>query len=54
MTGNSHDAPAGRLLLETLELRDTSVDLLMDRAYEDDLTRLASQVHTRCAAEAQP
>ena len=40
--GNEGDAPAGRLLLETIGKRDETVTLLMDRAYEDDKTRLTA------------
>ncbi|GHT97027.1 hypothetical protein FACS1894142_0480 [Spirochaetia bacterium] len=40
--GNEGDAPAGRLLLETIGKLDETVKLLMDRAYEDDKTRLTA------------
>jgi len=40
--GNEPDANAGRMLLETLEPRRRTVDLAMDRAYCDDLTRMAA------------
>jgi transposase len=40
--GNVPDAQAGRLLLETLGKQEITVDLLMDRAYEDDMTRLTA------------
>lgn len=40
--GNVPDAQAGRLLLEILGKQEASVSLLMDRAYEDDLTRLTA------------
>ena len=40
--GNEPDASAGRLLLETLDPRETTVDLAMDRAYSDDLTRMTA------------
>ena len=36
------DAWAGRLLLETVGPLERTVQLLMDRAYEDDLTRLTA------------
>jgi len=36
--GNAHDAPEGRLLLDSLNNAD-GVALLMDRAYESDDTR---------------
>ncbi len=46
--GQSHDAPQGRLLLETVGTQKykynySSVPLLMDRAYEDDETRYIAQ-----------
>jgi transposase len=46
--GNKHDAPQGRLLLETIGTQKFKRDykplpLLMDRAYEDDLTRYIAQ-----------
>ena len=37
--GHRHDAPEGRKLLSTLEPVDTTVYMLMDRAYEGDETR---------------
>ena len=37
--GQSHDAPEGRHLLETLEPPETVIPMLMDRAYEGDETR---------------
>jgi transposase len=40
--GNVADARAGRLLLETVGPLERTVPLLMDRAYEDDLTRLTA------------
>jgi transposase len=40
--GNVHDAQAGRLLLETLGKQENTVDLLMDKAYEDDVTRFTA------------
>ncbi|GHT94753.1 hypothetical protein FACS1894141_2020 [Spirochaetia bacterium] len=40
--GNEGDAPAGRRLLETIGKLDETVKLLMDRAYEDDKTRLTA------------
>lgn len=36
--GNSHDAPEGRKLIESIKTVQ-SCHLLMDRAYEDDATR---------------
>ncbi len=46
--GQEHDAPQGRLLLETVGTQKykqnfNSVPLLMDRAYEDDETRYIAQ-----------
>ena len=41
--GQCHDAPQGRLLLETVGKQRESIPLLMDRAYEDDLTRFTAQ-----------
>ena len=40
--GNVPDAQAGRLLLETLGKQQTTVDLLMDKAYQDDITRFTA------------
>jgi transposase len=40
--GNASDAVEGRLLLETVGPLAESAALLMDRAYEDDLTRLTA------------
>jgi transposase len=40
--GNVTDAEAGRLLLESLGPLEQTVNLLMDRAYEDDKTRLTA------------
>ena len=46
--GQAHDAPQGRLLLDTIgtqkyQYNFQSVPLLMDRAYEDDETRYTAQ-----------
>ena len=41
--GQLHDAPQGRLLMETVGMQETMIPLLMDRAYEDDLTRYTAQ-----------
>lgn len=41
--GQAHDAPQGRLLLETVGKQKKIVPLLMDKAYEDDLTRYIAQ-----------
>ena len=40
--GNVPDAQAGRLLLEVLGKQESTIDLIMDRAYEDDTTRLTA------------
>jgi transposase len=37
--GGCYDAPQGRKLLESQGLIDTNISLLMDRAYEGDITR---------------
>jgi transposase len=42
--GQRHDAPQGRLLMETVDKPDNYTPLLMDRAYEDDLTRYTAQI----------
>lgn len=42
--GQDHDAPLGRLLLETVGKQDTLTPLLMDRAYEDNDTRYIAQM----------
>ena len=39
-----HDAPLGRLLMETVGRQKIWIPLLMDRAYEDDQTRLTAQL----------
>ena len=41
--GNAHDAPQGRLLMDTVGKLKTVVQTLMDRAYEDDYTRYIAQ-----------
>lgn len=41
--GNAHDAPQGRILIETITKEKTYSPLLMDRAYEDDYTRYIAQ-----------
>jgi len=41
-SGNTHDAPAGRELLEKIGRRKETIALLMDRAYEDYETRLTA------------
>ena len=42
--GQQHDAPFGRLLMETIGRQKSWTPLLMDMAYEDDETRLAAQL----------
>jgi transposase len=42
--GQQHDAPYGRLLMETVGRQETWKPLLMDRAYEDESTRLTAQL----------
>ena len=42
--GQRHGAPSGRLLMETVGKQKTWIPLLMDRAYEDDNTRLTAQL----------
>jgi transposase len=37
--GQLHDAPQGRLLMETVGKQKSSIPVIMDRAYEDDQTR---------------
>jgi transposase len=39
---NVPNAQAGRLLMETLGKQETTINLLMDRAYEDNTTRLTA------------
>jgi len=41
--GNRHDAPQGRILMETVGKLKTVIDLIMDRAFEDDFTRYIAQ-----------
>ena len=42
--GQLHDAPQGRILMETVGKQETTIPLLMDRAYEDDYTRFTAQM----------
>ena len=42
--GQCHDAPQGRLLMETVGKQEHLTPLIMDRAYEDDLTRYIAQM----------
>jgi transposase len=37
--GEAHDAPQGRLLMDTVGKLESSTLLVMDKAYEDDQTR---------------
>jgi len=41
--GNSHDAPLGRLLMETAGKQKSIKPIIMDRAYEDNETRYMAQ-----------
>jgi len=41
--GQFHDAPYGRLLMETVGKLKSVIALVMDRAYEDDWTRYIAQ-----------
>ena len=41
--GQLHDAPQGRLLMDTVGKLKNSIPLVMDRAYEDDYTRYIAQ-----------
>ena len=41
--GQQHDAPQGRLLMETVGKLKTAIPLVMDRAYQDDFTRYTAQ-----------
>ena len=41
--GQLHDAPQGRLLMETVGKLKFAIALVMDRAYEDDFTRYIAQ-----------
>ena len=41
--GNKHDAPQGRLLMETVGRQKNVTPLIMDRAFEDDYTRYIAQ-----------
>ena len=42
--GQCHDAPQGRLLMETVGPLETATPLVMDKAYEDDQTRRTAQI----------
>jgi len=41
--GQLHDAPQGRLLMETVGKLKSAISLVMDKAYEDDYTRYIAQ-----------
>jgi len=41
--GQLHDAPQGRILMETVGALKSAAHLVMDRAYEDDYTRYIAQ-----------
>ena len=41
--GNAHDAPQGRLLMETVGKQKASKPLVLDMAYEDNFTRYTAQ-----------
>jgi transposase len=43
-TGNQHDAPEGRLLLETIGKNRETIYLIMDRAYQDDYTQYTASM----------
>ena len=42
--GQCHDAPQGRILLETVGKQETHTPLIMDKAYADDETMLVAQL----------
>ena len=42
--GQQHDAPHGRILMETAGKQKTLTPVVMDKAYEDDLTRYIAQM----------
>ena len=42
--GQLHDAPLGRILMDTVGKQKTVIPLIMDRAYEDDYTRYTAQM----------
>ena len=51
--GEEHDAPAGRLLLETVGKQASTIALLMDRAYADFKTRFKAVVPPKANAAYQ-
>ena len=42
--GQAHDAPSGRLLMETIGRQKQVKPLIMDRAYEDDKTQYTASM----------
>jgi len=42
-SGNAHDAPEGRIPMETLGKQHTLKPLVMNRTYEDDLTQYTAR-----------
>jgi len=42
--GQLHDAPQGRILMDTVGKQKTVTPLIMDRGYEDDYTRFTAQM----------
>ena len=42
-SGNCHDAPQGRLLMEVVGKQKEAKPLIMDKAFEDDFTRYIAQ-----------
>ena len=42
--GQLHDAPQGRILMDTVGTQKTVIPLVMDKAYEDDYTRYIAQM----------
>ena len=42
--GQLHDAPQGRILMDTVGKQKIAISLLMDQAYEDDYTRYTAQM----------
>lgn len=43
--GNCHDAPQGRISIETIRTDFKGIPILMDRAYEGDKTRELALFH---------
>ena len=42
--GQCHDAPQGGILMETVGKQDAETPLIMDKAYEDEETRMVAQL----------